>query len=171
MKKEYNIKDQVWIHLGEKTLVKGRVVEVIDLEHLGEGHGKDDELYIIEIPTHIEPVYEVRSFDQISPDATGPISLFRKTNYTAENRLLKKIGMPLPVQTSDTLAEIAQEINDELDDIAEPTPEQIHAAMERAEQAHTTFFQPLSDAKPKRPSSNRPKRKTYNRRKKSAPNT
>ena len=34
MKKEYNIKDTVWIHLGERNLVKGRVVEIIDLAHL-----------------------------------------------------------------------------------------------------------------------------------------
>ena len=78
MKKEYNIKDKVWIHLGEPKLVEGRVVEIIDLAHLKEGHNPDRELYIIELKTGIDNVYEVRDFDQISPDAKGPINLFRK---------------------------------------------------------------------------------------------
>ena len=78
MKKEYVTRDKVWIHLGERNLVEGRVVDVIDLVHLKEGHSADNELYIIEIKTGIEDVYEVRTYDQISPDARGPINLFRK---------------------------------------------------------------------------------------------
>jgi hypothetical protein len=66
---KYNLKDKVWIHIGEPKLTEGRVVEIIDLEHLNEGHKKDDELYIIEIDTGIDDVYEVRTFEQISPDA------------------------------------------------------------------------------------------------------
>ena len=62
MKKEYKIKDKVWIHLGERNLVGGRVVEIIDLEHLKEGHSPDQELYIIELKTGIDDVYEVRNF-------------------------------------------------------------------------------------------------------------
>lgn len=97
MKKEYNIKDKVWIHLGEQSLVEGRVVEIIDLEHLDEGHSRDHELYIIEIPTPIEPVYEVRTFDMISPDAEGPIMIYRNLQgVVAANRLLKKVGVKLP---------------------------------------------------------------------------
>jgi len=98
MKKEYyDIKDRVWIHLGEQSLVEGRVVEIIDLEHLGEGHSRDHELYIIEISTPIEPVYEVRNFDQISPDADGPLMIYRNLQgVVAANRLLKKVGVKLP---------------------------------------------------------------------------
>ena len=33
MKKEYNIKDKVWIHIGERKLVEGRVVEIITLAY------------------------------------------------------------------------------------------------------------------------------------------
>jgi hypothetical protein len=94
---EYNIKDTVWIHLGEQSLVKGRVVEIIDLEHLNEGYGRDQELYVIEISTPIEPVYEVRNYEQISPDAEGPLMLFRNLDgIVAANRLLKKVGVKLP---------------------------------------------------------------------------
>jgi len=97
MKKEYAIKDQVWIHNGEKTLVQGRVVEVIDLTHLNEGHSKDEELYVIEIETGIDNIYEVRPYDLISPDATGPIQLFRIPESRRANRLFKKMGMDAPI--------------------------------------------------------------------------
>lgn len=98
MKKEYNIKDTVWIHIGERKLTQGRVVDVIDLEHLGEGHSRDNELYIIEIKTGIDNIYEVRDFEQISPDEKGPITLFRKkhTEAVEAQRMLKKIGVLLP---------------------------------------------------------------------------
>lgn len=96
MKTEYDIKDTVWIHMGERKLTKGRVVEIIDLEHLKEGHDPDYELYIIEVQTGIDPVYEVRDFAQISPDAQGPIALFRREGLAGANRFLRKVGLPLP---------------------------------------------------------------------------
>ena len=119
MKTEYNIKDTVWIHNGERTLVQGRVVEIIDLEHLEEGHDPERELYIIELKTGIDDIYEVRSFDQISPDENGPIGLFRKHGVKESNRALKQIGMPLPEGVMDY----------------EPTPEEIHAALQRSQDA------------------------------------
>jgi hypothetical protein len=97
MKKEYAIKDHVWIHNGEHALVKGRVVEVIDLTHLNEGHSKDEELYVIEIETGIDNIYEVRPYDLISPDATGPVQLFRIPESRRANRLFKKMGMNAPI--------------------------------------------------------------------------
>lgn len=148
MKKEYNIKDTVWIHLGERKLTEGRVVEIIDLEHLGEGHDPKDELYIIEVHTGIEDVYEVRNFDQISPDANGPINLFRKIKDESlkNQRYLKKVGIQLPVNGPNILEEIAKEINDEL----EPTPEQIHAAMDKSLKDVVHAPLNLKTAKPKR---------------------
>lgn len=163
MKKEYNIKDRVWIHLGERKLVEGRVVDIIDLEHLGEGHSPDKELYIIELKTGIDDVYEVRDFEQISPDANGPINLFRKNKEESRvnNRLLKKIGMPIPNIEPNYLAEVVAEIADESDrDPNDPTPEQIHAAMAQAEKGPITIFNPT--LKPKRPA----KKRVFNKRKK-----
>lgn len=122
MKTKYDIKDTVWIHIGERTLTQGRVVEIIDLEHLEEGHNPENELYVVELKTGVEDVYEVRSYEQISPDADGPIGLFRKEDHQITNRAMKKLGMPLP-----------QGVMEYEHD--EPTPEQIHAAMERSQQA------------------------------------
>ena len=119
MKTEYNIKDTVWIHIGERTLTEGRVVEIIDLGHLDEGHDPERELYVIELKTGIEDIYEVRSFEQISPDGTGPINLFRKEDVKETNRALRKIGMPLPQGAMDY----------------EPTADEIHAALQRSQDA------------------------------------
>jgi hypothetical protein len=152
MKKEYNIKDRVWIHLGEHKLVEGRVVEIIDLVHLKEGHKPDRELYIIEIKTGIDDVYEVRDFDQISPDAKGPIGLFRhlNTQQARENgRYLGKVGMKLPITMPEPLVEITKEINEELDH-DDPTADEIHAALEKSQKdvAHGPLN--LKTEKPKR---------------------
>jgi len=119
MKTEYNIKDTVWIHIGERSLVQGRVVEIIDLAHLEEGHDPERELYIIELKTGIDDIYEVRSFEQISPDDRGPIGLFRKEDLKETNRALKKVGMPLPQGVMDY----------------EPTADEIHAALQRSQDA------------------------------------
>jgi hypothetical protein len=153
MKKEYNIKDKVWIHIGEAKLVEGRVVEIIDLEHLDEGHRKEDELYVIELKTGIEDIYEVRTFGMISPDAKGPINVFRDMSREVSrgNRFMKKIGMPIPNITPNPLEEFVKEINEELD--SEPTPDQIHAAME-ASQVRTTI--PPFNALQKPPGKKRP---------------
>jgi hypothetical protein len=145
MKNEYNIKDQVWIHTGERNLVGGRVVEIIDLAHLKEGHGADRELYIIELKTGIEDVYEVRTFDQISPDARGPINLFRKqTDAVENNRLLKKIGMPIPL-VGTTLEEALA-----LDDDSDIDPDVIHAALDSSLRNSTHQPLDLKEEKPKK---------------------
>ena len=88
MKTEYNIKDKVWIHIGERKLTEGRVVDIFDLAHVG--YPEDREFYVIEIQTGIDNIFEVRDFDQISPDAKGPIHLFRKTKTRMEQRASKR---------------------------------------------------------------------------------
>lgn len=161
MKKEYNIKDRVWIHLGERKLVEGRVVDIIDLEHLKEGHSSERELYIIELKTGIDDVYEVRDFDQISPDAQGPINLFRKikNDVLKNQRYLNKVGVQLPVDRPNPLQEIVEELNSDLDD-DEPTADQIHAALASAAEApKVTIFRPEPAKKPN-------KKRTFTKRKK-----
>ena len=91
----YSVNDTVWIHLGERQLVPGQVVKIFDLNHLG-GNRTSDELYVIEVQTGIDDVYEVRNFNQISPDATGPLNIFRKENCKTSNRLLRRYGISLP---------------------------------------------------------------------------
>lgn len=164
MKKEYNIKDKVWIHIGERKLVEGRVVEIIDFEHLGEGHSPDNEFYIIELKTGIDDIYEVRHFDQISPDAKGPINLFRKIKDDAlkNQRYLNKVGIKLPVTGPDPLEELAREINEELAAGDDPTPDQIHAALDKSlkEAAHQPLNLKVEKAEKKRYYRKKPVKKT-----------
>ncbi len=58
IKKQYELRDRVWIHIGGNKLTEGTVVEYFDLGHLGQT--RDIEYYVIEIPTEIDPIYEVR---------------------------------------------------------------------------------------------------------------
>jgi hypothetical protein len=160
MKTEYNLKDKVWIHIGEQNLVSGRVVDIFDLVHLNEGHSPGRELYVIEIKTGIDDVYEVRDFEQISPDANGPINLFRRDPQSIKtaNRMLKKIGIKLPhVSNTDSSVDFPDE--------EEPTPEQIHAAMERAT-IKDTIFNPNA-----RPGKKPTKKRTFTKRKTNGNNT
>jgi hypothetical protein len=151
MKTEYKIKDTVWIHIGERTLVGGRVVDIIDLQHLNEGHTLGN-LYVIEIKTGIDDVYEVRTFDQISPDSTGPINLFRKNDVNENIRYLKKIGIKLPVTPPDPLSEMLNE------DLEGPTAAEIHAALEKSQKDGAYPPLVLKDAKPRQT-----KRRTFKR--------
>lgn len=106
MKTEYALKQQVWIHNGELSLVPGRIVEIIDLSHLGEGHTSEEELYIVEIKTGIDNIYEVRSWEQTSPDESGPINLYRNTETRRANRYFKKVGMKLPDNIGTNIEEV-----------------------------------------------------------------
>lgn len=156
MKKEFNIKDKVWIHIGEPKLAEGRIVEIITLDHLNENYPEGKELYVIEVLTGIDPIYEVREFETISPDAKGPIMCYRQMDMMKHaGRYLRKVGIKLPHADDDT-----EMYPDEGDD---PTPEQIHAALDRAEQGPTTIFKPEAPATQKKAPR---KRRTFVKRKK-----
>lgn len=163
MKTEFNIKDKVWIHIGEPGLAEGRVVEIITLDHLNENYPKGKELYVIEIRTGIEPIYEVREFETISPDATGPIMCYRNMEMMKHaGRYLRKVGIKLPdISGGDNPIVTSVEMYPDEGDAEDPTPDQIHAALARAETGPTTIFKPEPAAQ-KKPR----KRRTFVKRKK-----
>lgn len=107
MKTEYNIRDRVWIHIGGPKLTEGRVVEIIDLDHLNEGYDPNRELYVIEISTPIEPLYEVRVAETMSEDERGPIGIYKtlKDGMIAVNQLLGKVGVTTPINSSEVHVE------------------------------------------------------------------
>lgn len=149
MKKQFNIKDKAWIAMGERRLVEGRVVEIIDLAHLNEGHDPKQELYVIEVQTGIDDIYEVRTWEQMSDTAQGPLNMFRKIReeMIKNNRYLKKVGIPVPNVEHDPLEELSKELEEEFVDEVDPAI--IHAAIEKSQQ--DTAHQPLDlKAKPKR---------------------
>jgi len=146
IKKDYILGDPVWIHgiHRDNRLVKGEVIKKFVMDH---PNYSNDYYYIVEIPTHIEPLLEIRQWENMSQDQHGPIGMYRSlgTSKSVTDRFMKKVGYNF---SSDTNPE----------DLEEPTAEQIHAAIEKSQKAnkHTPLM-----IKPEKP-----KRKFYNRKKK-----
>jgi len=146
-KKEYVIGDTVWIYGINRSNVKptkGKIIKVVDLSEAGYSVGDH---YIIEVPTHIEPVLEIRTWHNISQDEKGPVGSLRELgNFESTIKFASAVGF-------------AFDDNPELDsDDDEISSEQIHAALEKSRQG--TSHQPLVLK------DNKPKRRHYNRKKK-----
>ena len=143
MKNKYNIKDRVWIHLGESKMVEGRVVEIFNLAHI-DIYPADREFYVIEIQTGIDNIFEVRDFEQISSDAKGPINAFRNLDVVGAARYLKKIGIKFP--------ESVTKFDSSIEEPDEPTTEEIHAAIEKSQKdtSHTPLITKAVKPTPKR---------------------
>jgi hypothetical protein len=144
IKKTYSLNDPVWIHgiSPNNKLTEGTVIALVDLKSCGytEIH------YVIEIPTHIEPLLEIRTWRTMSQDHEGPIGSLRELGETlsADNKKIRQTGY---VYSEDVQC-------DDLD----PTPEQIMAALEK--RADELKHKPLQIKEPAR------KRKYYPRKKK-----
>lgn len=142
-----SIKDKVWIHLGLPKLIEGRVVKIFTLEHLNENYDSNNELYVIEINTSIDHLYEVRTIDQMSLTAEGPIQMFKDKEFSVEQKLLAKIGVQLPIDVHE-------------EELGDPSPEEINAIIERStNQKDKLFSHTLMQKKP-------PKRRNFSRKKK-----
>ena len=148
IKKQYEINEDAWIHLGNGKLHKGRVVDYFDLRHAG--YPKDLEFYVIEIPTEIEPLLEVRTWEQISQDQKGPIGAYRKLKdgtHFATVKSLGKVGISMPnVETTS----VAEYLFDDFSEASDPTPEQINAALDNAIKARQDTFTSAIIKQPKK---------------------
>lgn len=152
IKKQYELNDNTWIHIGDTKLSKGKVVDIFDLEHAG--YSKDIEFYIIEIPTEIDPLLEVRTWSQMSQDAKGPIGAYREMGQNfSTKKFLGKVGIKIATDSQPstiTKEEVKLEIIDGVD-VYDPTPEEVNAAIERAErQRHDMYNRVTPTEKPKR---------------------
>ena len=127
VKKKYTVGDTVWIYgVGalKNTLTKGKVIKTIDLSDVGYA---DPIHYVIEIPTHIDPLLEIRNWATISQDAKGPVGAFRNLGEMVST-IKKARTAGFSYATSE-------------EDPDDPTPEQIHAALEKSQQG--SVYQPL----------------------------
>ena len=139
IKKQYELNEDAWIHLGNGKLSKGKVIDIFDLAHAG--YNKDTEFYIIEIPTEIDPLLEVRTWEQISQDAKGPIGAYRSIRQNiATKKFLGKVGIDVPmeeqvvpktIEKPAKLEEVVADFEESLD-IYDPSPEEVNAAIERS---------------------------------------
>ena len=134
-KKEYALGDTVWIagvSRNNAKLTQGTVVKSLDLSEEGFKFTH----YLIAIPTHIETLLEVRTWHTISEDAKGPVGSLRDigAGLDATIRFVNHVGF----QAHDT----------EMPD--DPTPEEIHAAIEKSMKDATHAPLNLKEPKPKR---------------------
>lgn len=73
MKKDYKLNSTAWIYNGgtPNDLTKGKVVHIFTLDR-----GVKQTFYVIEIDTHIDPIYEVRTTSEMSPSKNKPIGMW-----------------------------------------------------------------------------------------------
>ena len=156
VKKHYNIGDIVWIYginsLSNKA-TQGKVV------HSFQMTGYDGVFYIVAVPTEIEDLLEVRTWHNISQDQRGPVGSFREAvqDPVTAKKFLSRVGIvmedgalhdPDDKYTGDGHEDMGSTLDDFYND--EPTPDEIHAAMERAKQSSTMQPLNLKDHPPKR---------------------
>jgi len=135
VKKHYKVGDDVWIFgiTVENKITKGKVISAVDLSTVGfiEPH------YIISIPTHIEPLLEIRTWQTMSQDENGPIGSLRELGgvTNVDNKKMRQAGY---VYAPDS----------HYDD--DPSPDQIMAALEKSTDGLTHKPLQIKEAKPKR---------------------
>jgi hypothetical protein len=149
VKKKYNIGDTVWIYgITNAKSTEGKIVQTFVIKQ--EGWSQNIH-YVIAIPTEIEYLLEVRTWETISQTKDGHVGSVREafSDPDAAHRMLARTGMAFLSADEeftgdghDSMGSFANE--DDID------PDLIHAAMERAQKdvSHTPLM--IKDAKPKR---------------------
>ena len=149
VKKKYNVGDLAWIYGVSRDNVKstkGTVVKAFTIEGYNELH------YVIEIPTEIEPLLEIRTWQTISQTADGHVGSLREAfeNPDAAHKMLARTGMAVISEDEEFEGDGHDSMGsfpDEEDDIS---PEAIHAALEKSQQDSSHGPLNLKSDKPKR---------------------
>jgi len=143
VKKKYNVGDTVWIYgiqLDNVKSTQGTVVRAFTIEGYNEVH------YVVEIPTEIEPLLEIRTWQTISQTADGHVGSLREafSDPDAAHKMLSRTGM--------AVISLDNEENDDTGSFAEDdiSPDAIHAALEKSRQDVTHSPLNLKSEKPKR---------------------
>ena len=141
VKKQYAVGDAVWIYgitRSNTKPVQGKVIKVVNLSEAGYSVGDH---YIIEVPTHIEPILEIRTWHNISQDERGPIGSFRNLgNLEPTIKFASTVGF---------VFDDAPEL-DSADDEDGINAEQIHAALQKSQMDMEHAPLNLKPEKPKR---------------------
>ena len=139
-KKTYAVGDAVWIYGINRSNTKptqGTVIKIVDLEDAGFTNGPH---YVISIPTHIESLLEVRTWENISQDSQGPVGSLREIgNIESTIKFAGTVGFAF-----DDDPALDTDIDDEI------SPEQIHAALAKSQEASKLQPLNLKQEKPKR---------------------
>jgi len=138
VKKLYNIGDTVWIYgVSNGKSTEGKVVQTFAVDQ--EGWDPDMVHYVIAVPTEIEYLLEVRTWETISQTKDGHVGSLREVfkDPDAGIRLMRRTGV-------DLTSEGDFDQHDEDDDIS---ADAIHAALEKSKK--DSSHQPLVIKEPK----------------------
>jgi hypothetical protein len=140
VKKQYAVGDAVWIYginRSNTKPVQGKVIKAIDLSSAGYTY----EHYVIEVPSHIEPLLEIRTWHNISQDEKGPVGSLRNLgNFESTIKFAGTVGF---------VFDEAPEL-DSTDDEDGINAEQIHAALQKSQMDMEHAPLNLKSEKPKR---------------------
>ena len=145
-KTQYNIDDTVWIagiDSKNNALIPGRIIKTFNIDF--NNYDPSIVYYVVEVPSSIEPILEIRTWDTISQDCHGPVGGIRSVvnNPIVDKKYLSKVGMYFD--------------DGEVD--YEPSEQEILAAIEKSKS--------VAEHEPLQFKSIKPKRKYYHRKKKS----
>ena len=148
VKKKYNVGDTVWIYGVSRTNItstQGTVVKSFNIE------GYNDMHYVVSIPTEIEPLLEIRTWQTISQTKDGHVGSLRESfeDPDAAHKMLARTGMAI-ISVDE---EFTGDGNDSMGSFSEEddvSAEAIHAALEKSKQDVTHSPLNLKDTNPKR---------------------
>jgi hypothetical protein len=146
IKKTYTVGDTVWIYGVSRNahrLTEGKIIYEFTPPNYTEAQ------YVVSVPSSIEPLLEIRTWNTISQDSTGPVGAMREMISVQEMDAANK---------KMTQAGYEYDPNFELAEV-EPTPEEIHAALERSQLAAVHAPLMIKEDRPKRRFSNTRKKK------------
>jgi len=121
VKKKYNIGDTVWVYgITNGKSTEGTVIKTFNIDL--DNWDQEQTYYVVAVPTEIEPLLEVRTWETISQDKDGHVGSLRTAfeDPDAALKLLRRTGLTL---TNDGDYAFREDENDD------PSPEQIHKAL------------------------------------------
>jgi len=135
VKKKYNVGDAVWIYGVSRTnatSTQGTVVKSFTIE------GYNDMHYVVSIPTEIEPLLEIRTWQTISQSKDGHVGSLREAfeNPDAAHKMLARTGMAIISVDEEFTGDGHDSMGSTLDDFYKEddiSSDAIHAALEKSQ--------------------------------------